>query len=233
MRYIGSKNIIAKDILPILLEYLGDKTYIEPFVGGANMIDKIVAKERIGADVNKYTIEALISIRDNVNELPKNNTEFTESDYMLLYKSDDYKHKGFAGFSYSYGGKWLGGWARAANGLVKRDIVAETYKNALKQSPNIQGIKLIHTSYLDLEIPPNSLIYCDPPYENTIRYKNKINHVVFWEWCRKMSENNLVFISEFNAPNDFECVWSKDTIKYLSNNGVATKSVEKLFKFKQ
>lgn len=42
MQYLGSKNKISKHILPILLEYLDDRTYVEPFVGGANMIDKII-----------------------------------------------------------------------------------------------------------------------------------------------------------------------------------------------
>ena len=43
MRYMGSKNRISKYIVPIIQSYINDNTncYIEPFVGGANMIDKI------------------------------------------------------------------------------------------------------------------------------------------------------------------------------------------------
>ena len=55
MKYMGSKNRIAKEILPIMLKERGQRTWVEPFVGGANMIDK-VSGNRIGADANKYLI---------------------------------------------------------------------------------------------------------------------------------------------------------------------------------
>lgn len=43
MKYLGSKNKIAKYLKPIIESYLTEdkEFYIEPFVGGANMIDKI------------------------------------------------------------------------------------------------------------------------------------------------------------------------------------------------
>ena len=67
MKYMGSKNRIAKYILPIMLaERKPDQWCVEPFVGGANMIDKVQGK-RIGADINPYLIDALIAIRDCVS----------------------------------------------------------------------------------------------------------------------------------------------------------------------
>ena len=154
---MGSKNRIAKHILPIILkDRKENQYYVEPFVGGANMIDKVQGK-RIGADINPYLIDALIAIRDCVVDLPKNNKEFTEDDYKQLRKSDDYKYKGYAGFAFSYSGKWLGGWRR--DGLNKRDYVNESYKNAINQSPLLQGVRLVNESYLYLQIPENSLIW--------------------------------------------------------------------------
>ena len=43
MKYVGSKNRLAKELTPIIQSYITDDTkgYLEPFVGGANMIDKI------------------------------------------------------------------------------------------------------------------------------------------------------------------------------------------------
>jgi DNA adenine methylase len=104
---MGSKNLIAKEILPIMLNERGSRTWVEPFVGGGNMIDKVKGN-RIGADINPYLIDALLAIRDSVSDLPKNNQEFTEDDYKALRKSDDdYKYKGYAGFAFSYGGNGL------------------------------------------------------------------------------------------------------------------------------
>ena len=45
MQFVGSKNRISKQLAPIIQKYIDDNnitTYVEPFVGGANMIDKIV-----------------------------------------------------------------------------------------------------------------------------------------------------------------------------------------------
>lgn len=60
--YQGSKNRIAKYIVPIIQKYIDDnniETYIEPFVGGANIIDKIQCKNKIGADINDELIALL------------------------------------------------------------------------------------------------------------------------------------------------------------------------------
>lgn len=54
MKYMGSKNRIAKDILPIILkERKPEQWYVEPFVGGCNIIDKVDGN-RLGSDKNKY-----------------------------------------------------------------------------------------------------------------------------------------------------------------------------------
>jgi DNA adenine methylase len=233
MKYMGSKTRIAKHILPIMLaERKPWQCWVEPFVGGANMIDKVQGK-RIGADINPYLIDALIAIRDCVSDLPKTNKEFTEDDYKQLRKSDDYKYKGYAGFAFSYGGKWLGGWRRDKTSIKQRDYVAESYRNAINQSPLLQGVRLVNESYLDLQIPENSLIYCDPPYEGTTKYKDGFNHVGFWQWCRNMvSKGYTIFVSEYNAPDDFECVWQKELVSSLTKDTGSKTAIEKLFRYK-
>ena len=172
-----------------------EQWWIEPFVGGGNLIDKVDG-DRLGSDLDVYTIEALIAIRDCVGDLPKDNTEFTEVDYRNL-KTEGYKYKGYAGYAFSYGGKWMGGWGRDREG--RRDYVREAYLNEVKQSPGLKGVKLVNFSYQELEIPSGSLIYCDPPYKGTTKYKNLFNHDDFWQWCRvKAQEGHTVFISEYN-----------------------------------
>ena len=229
MKYMGSKNRIAKHILPIMLEHKTEEmTWVEPFVGGANMIDKVDGK-RIGADINPYLIDALIAIRDCVSDLPKNNKEFTEEDYNQLRKNDDYKYKGYAGFAFSYSGKWLGGWCR--DGKNKRDYVNESYKNAIKQSPKLQGLKLVQSSYDELPLnSDNCLIYCDPPYKGTTSYKDSFDHIKFWNWCREMNDRgHKIFVSEYNAPDDFKCIWQKEIVSSLTKNTGSKKGIEKLF----
>ena len=59
MVYPGSKAKYANKIVPILQRVIDDNhitTYIEPFVGGANIIDKIYCPLRIGYDKNATLI---------------------------------------------------------------------------------------------------------------------------------------------------------------------------------
>lgn len=229
MKYMGSKNRIAKDILPIVLKDRLGKMWVEPFVGGGNMIDKVDGV-RIGYDLNPYVIQALISIRDNILDLPKNNSEFTETDYSCL-RTHDYRFKGYAGFAFSYGGKWLGGWRR--DSLCKRDYVKEAYNNAVKQSKKIQGVVLKCSDYKDIIIETPAIIYCDPPYSGATKYNNSFNHFEFWEWCRKKSrEGHTVFISEYTAPDDFECLYEKKIVSSLTKDTGSKVGTEKLFRWR-
>lgn len=64
MQYMGSKRRFVKDLLPIMLESRKEGQYwVEPFVGGANMI-RHVDGNRIGADVHEYLIALLKAVRD-------------------------------------------------------------------------------------------------------------------------------------------------------------------------
>ena len=64
----------------------GITTWVEPFVGGANMIDKVPSNfQRIGIDYNAHAIEALIAIRDLVDKLP---TEVSEEYYKEIKEAN-------------------------------------------------------------------------------------------------------------------------------------------------
>ena len=231
MKYMGSKTRLAKYILPILLADRKDgQTWVEPFVGGGNLIDK-VGGPRIGADINPYTVQALTSIRDSVSELPKNAQDFTESDYKKLRTDDSYPHKGYAGFALSYGGKWLGGWRRDGAGV--RDYVAEAYRNAVAQAEKLKGVELLCTSYDALQIPYQSLLYCDPPYANSTAYAvGAFDHKAFWAWCSFMgASGHTVFVSEYSAPAGFTCVFEKSFTSSLTKDTGSKTGIEKLFKY--
>jgi DNA adenine methylase len=227
MKYVGSKNRIARDLLSIMLPYREDRTWVEPFVGGGNMIDKATG-DRLGSDANADVIGALMFIRDHLDEIPKNNLEFTENMYKSLRGNESSMLKSFAGFAYSFGAKWLGGWSRSGN----RDYVNEAYKNAMKQSPKLQGVVLKCCAYDELDIPKNSIIYCDPPYKNTTKYNvDTFAHDKFFDWCREMKQlGHVVFVSEYQAPDDFECVYAKEIASSLDKNTGGKIGKEKLFK---
>ena len=51
----------------------------------------------------------------------------------------------------------------------------------------------------------NCLIYCDPPYANTTKYTGTPDFDTdkFWDVMRKWSKDNDIYISEYEAPDDF------------------------------
>ena len=233
MRYTGNKNRIAKEILPIILkDRRVNQWYIEPFVGGANVIDKVEGF-RLGSDYNIHLIRFLKAIQDGW--LPPERISREDYKYIKNNQDEDSRLTFWAGVCCSYGGKWFGGMLcdyqesrRNKNGVLPNHQ-DEARRGLIKQIPNLTGIHFEHCNYFELEIPSESIIYCDPPYKDTLKYRDNIDHTHFYHWCRKMHfEGHKVFISEYKMPNDFTCVWSKEVSNTLSRNK-KTRPVEKLF----
>ena len=234
MKYMGSKNRIAKHILPIMLKYkTPEMTWVEPFVGGANMIDKIKCDKKYGCDLNEYLIELLKYSAEN--ELPETISE-EEYNKVKLNKEDyDKWYVGLVGFFGSFGAKFFGGFARRYNkdGSVF-DVPKQAINSLRKQAPHLKGITFKHCSFQDVNNIKGFVIYCDPPYRGTTKYKTeKFPHDEYYDWCRKMAKNNIVLCSEYWMPDDFDCIWEKETkANFDSNrdsNDDKNKRVEKLF----
>lgn len=232
MKYMGSKNRIAKHLLPIMLkeaEKHGITKWVEPFVGGANMIDKVPESfERIGYDLNGHVIQALIDIRDNAKELPDAVSEQTYKSYKGIPPQSI---TSWVRFVCSFGGKFENGYARE-NGSDETTFCGYGKRNALKQSPKIQNVQFVCDSYESLDFE-DCLIYCDPPYQGSTGYKTgTFDHDKFFEWCRQQAKKNIVFVSEYTAPDDFDCVWQGEIkTNFASQRKSAThNAVEKLFK---
>ncbi|WP_243473544.1 DNA adenine methylase [Winogradskyella sp. MH6] len=230
---MGSKARFAKHLLPIILKDRKPKqSYIEPFAGGMNMIDKVDGI-RIANDQHEELMAMWQALIYDKWDPPKS---VSEDEYKTIkYNQDDFpKHLvAYVGFN-SFGGKWFAGYRRDKQG--KRDYWAEHYRNITKQVPNLEGVILSCKSYTELEIPENSIVYCDPPYASTTKYRDSFNHDKFWEWCRQQSKaGHHVFISEYSAPEDFKCIWekpAKTSFSWHADNLPAKKSIERLFVYK-
>ena len=237
MRYVGSKNRLSKELTPIIQSYITDDTvaYIEPFVGGANMIDKIKHHNKIGSDAHKELIALLIFARDNVDKLPE---KILSSEYNEVKKNkDNYEsyYLGLVGFCASFGAKYFGGYARDSKDDESGKWSRGAINNLKKQSPNIQDVDFKVASFLDYKPSDykNCVFYLDPPYRNTLQYSTGgFPYEEFDKWAIELAKNNTVLISEYNMPeNNFKCIWSKDVKVGVSGQGdIKNKArVEKLF----
>lgn len=239
MKYVGSKNKISKQILPIILkDRKVGQCYVEPFSGGANMIDK-VEDPRLGSDCNEYLIELFNDLQDGWVP-PDYVSEELWSDVKL--EMDNKYEKSFIAFvrfGCSFGADWNGGFARNVRkdkpnaellNSTTKSYCRQSKNNLMKQLLNIMTVDFVHCGYTELSIPPNSIIYCDPPYEGTLGYKDEFNHSDFWQWCRdKCKQGHKVFVSEYNAPDDFECLWQQEVKVSLNNTTKQSVKVEKLY----
>lgn len=236
---MGSKSRIAKYIVPILQSYI-DKNkiinYCEPFVGGANIIDKIKCKNKYGSDSNEYLIELYKNL-DKVSTLPEVVTKEEYSKVRDCYNNNSSEYEkwyvGAIGFLASYNGRFFdGGYAGIVHTKANtiRNYYDEAKRNLEKQIPNLKDIYWKFCDYRKLKDISNFLIYCDIPYKNTKQYNTSkdFDHEVFWEWIRNKSRKNIVIISECQAPKDFKCIWQQEVLRTVDNTK-RVNSVEKLF----
>jgi len=238
MQYMGSKNRLAKELAPIIQSYINENIegYLEPFVGGANMIDKIKHDNKIGCDIHEELIELLKYAQ--LNELPET---ISEEEYKIVKDNKDKYNKwyvGLVGFCGSFGAKYFGGFARRYNPDgslfdVPKQAINSLRKQSLKDE--FKSIKFYNKSFLDLpkDKIKNHVIYCDIPYRGTTKYKTgAFPYEEFYQWCKDMSADNVVLVSEYDMPEEFECIWEKNhmtTIGSGVNENMKKLRVEKLF----
>ena len=82
--------------------------------------------------------------------------------------------------------------------------------------------------YSEIKIKPNSVIYCDIPYEATKTYfKQKFDYSRFYDWCCKQTEP--LFISSYNISDPrFKCV-SEFEHRSTLNDKLSNKVIERVY----
>ncbi len=139
----------------------------------------------------------------------------------------------FAGFGCSFGARYFAGYARAI--ATNRNYALEAHQNLLRETKKLLGVQWTFSDYSDLEIPPNSVIYCDPPYSNTTEYigVKTFDANLFWDWCaKKHQDGHAVFISEYSAPPNFECrLEIKKTLGLKTKDGNRSR-IDKVFVYR-
>lgn len=249
---MGSKARLAKHILKFIQEALLNKpnsVYVEPFMGGCNILSQVDHPLKIGMDNNSYLVRLWQSLRDGEFIPPM---KLTEEEYYDM--KDDFLRNGgkyskpmlaYAMFCCSYGSKPWGGYARL-NERRGEDHIKEAWRNITRQVMNFRNLHetiFEECDYRDTEgivgvdfgsdHEKGMVIYCDPPYKATQGYMSEFDHTAFWKWVKEMTlKGNTVLVSEYEAPNDFTCIWSKvkkDGLALYADGDRQSDKVERLF----
>ena len=118
----------------------------------------------------------------------------------------------FLGFACSYRGSFFSTYCPGNNIKHQQQAARDIGKQ-------IKNVKLVAGGYSET-VPSqlkNYVIYCDPPYRDTLnKYQIGHQHDSFFdyprfvEWCSRMSKNNMVFVSEYSKPcKNSRLVWKK------------------------
>ena len=232
MGYLGGKSKIAK----WLARYINSirkpgQLYIEPFVGAAWVLVQVQGEPRIASDVNP----CLICIYQATQQGWTPPTSISEDAYKAIKEmepKDLYASalKGVVGFGCSFAGKWFAGYARDNRG---GNYAQRAHNSLMKKLPAIRDVTFHHVDYRYYNTAyEGALIYCDPPYANTTTYGaiGNFDTKVFWDTIRCWSNTNTVMVSEYQAPDDFDCVLEIPTRTVLRDKtGNVIDRTERLF----
>ena len=231
MRYLGGKKRLGREIAEVLMRYAPPGTvigYLEPFCGALGVTVHMVNHyECHVSDINRDLILLWNAIKYDKFKYPTS----VSKNRWLLYKQSTIPSamRAFVGFGCSYNGIWFSTYAQdyCYYNILKQCI------NVIEQlKPFIKKIREIKCCSYDSWDPKGYLIYCDPPYQGTEKYKGTptIDYEKFWNVVRRWSKCNVVIVSEFKAPKDFRCIWKKKRkIPITNGNKLNISKIEKLF----
>lgn len=248
MKYMGSKQKIAKDILSVIFKNSEQTFYfVDLFCGSCSVTELVPEKYiRIANDKNMFLIK-MFEYLVNGFDFPRIIKKDVYDHYRNLYNQynkglielsfDEIAMIGWVGWMGSFNGRFFSGGYSGHNVVISsgktRDYIKEQIQNTLKSIENLEGVIFKSDSYEHVSIPEGSIVYCDIPYKSTKQYETSkgFDYDKFYNWCRENKNKYQIYISEYNMPDDFICIWSKEVTNSM-NTTKTYKPVEKLFTIK-
>lgn len=209
------------------------RTYYEPFIGMAGVMHHFgnenntkskssLRRPLVASDINKD----LVCMWKSLQKGWKPPLKCTRAKYTTLKHEHEGKihtdkrkcnpERAYIGIVASWSGIYFHAYRLDYAGPGK-DFMKEGYTSLMKIVPDMKHVKFLRpASYLTYDPGYGNTVYADPPYDGNALGQSgtlfqSFNHVEFWNEMRAWSKNNLVFISEWKAPNDFRKIWSAES----------------------
>lgn len=240
--YHGGKQRIGPDIanhiysISTLIEQNTDfviKGYCEPFCGMLGVYRHMYSLLHSHYPKLKYKAgdanESVIKMwqRSQNGWVPP--VYVSENEYNRLKISKESALKGYVGHQFSFGGQYFKGYIGKYKNIGSQQSASD---RICEIADELDLVEFSSGSYEQFSKLKNYIIYCDPPYGGGVQsfYNSKFCHEQFWNWVRKMSVHNIIFVSEYKAPKDFTTIMNKKhTVNVKGRDAVGR---EKLFMYK-
>lgn len=232
MLYLGGKTRSQREIATVILNSTSKRdSYLEPFFGGGSSCITLAprfSEVRVG-DIH----EDLCMMWQAVKDGWRAPLHISESEYNQLMTSKPSALRGFAGFACSFGGKWFAGYARDGTNNSRSYAKTQAYRiDQIGSILKLSNAMILNVSYAAWD-HKQAVVYCDPPYVSTTSYKHYFDTKRFWKVMDRWSEEGAsVFVSEYNAPSHWKCIWEKNVKCKIQDLGRMSNRVERLFYLK-
>jgi len=109
------------------------------------------------------------------------------------------------------------------NGSIQVQILQQ-----LKQLEQLGPLNFYSKDCREIEILPNSVVYCDIPYQGTAEYGQSFDHAAFYDWAANHTE--AVFFSEYNCDDPrFTVVFEIEKRSMLSSTKSNKTNIERVY----
>ena len=215
-----------------------------------DMFQKVVSEDR------DY-LKTLIVSRDEFLKIREKENKTVDDELKLLVNSFGNNRKG-----YLYSEDFSDLKHNLAAEIVKKHDVFSGYRKAetylktkiafkerlqrlqqLEQLEQLQRLQCLerpeatNLDYKEFSDIENSILYLDPPYENTVLKGYSISEFdsqSFYDWAFKMANKNIVLISSYEISDSrFECVYEFKNARSTFSGGNNATRTEKLFMVKK
>lgn len=231
---MGNKSRIAKDIIyhfKDIIEAEGIENFYEPFCGSCALSVGIMSsvnniKNFYCNDINKDLIALFNRLQTHTIEYKHITKEHYDDVRAHWYKgSNKYEswYYAYVGFVWSFRASWFSSYVNEFNDSEGRTVTASlsSHMSLVNDVQYIKRIKYTNNNFYDMDIKPNSIIYCDAPYFDTKQYRGantKFDFKRYYEWLKELAKNNLVFISEYSMQHGFKEIDSWRVKSFVGND---------------
>lgn len=255
VKWVGGKRQLLERLMPLFPETY--TSYCEPFIGGGAVLFALQPQKAVINDINSELIGVYKAIKHDVNALIKRLAQFENTkecfyDVRSWDRNEDiYSHLSdidkAARVIYlnktCYNGLYRVNSAGQFNtpfGRYKNpNIVNEDTLRAVHEYFNSSDVTILNTTYSEAvkELPENSFVYLDPPYDpisetaNFTSYSasgfSREDQILLRDCCRQLDMAGIKFMLSNSATEFIQDIYSEFNISIVpakrTINSIASK----------